>query len=1770
MRRFLSTILISVMLLQFLPMNILKAYGANPPNISGIASLRLDGTMASPAKGPLDKETDIKISGSGFVTYDSNGNAISYVSAVYIDSPSDKNKLTILSSNENTIVAKVPSTNTTGLLPSIPYTIIVVRSDGQSAAMFNGFTYVNNPSINKASLDNFIYLIKDTNGNVISRTTKSYIRMEGTYFNDIGAIQMNGETSSLVSQSGSVLISTIPQNINIDPSLSYNFMVTNIYRGNSNIFSTKISAVNQDITGLSKYTAIVGDKITIYGHGFNYLGSGFKIYIGSNLVNGNDISIVSDNEMNVIIPSPKDTTLDYQNIDIVAADGSTATLVNSLKIIPTPPKLSIDNITPNAGSMSGGTKVIIVGENLREDLIVKFGNSNAKSVQAITLPNLQENQRAIQVVTPLYSKSGPVDVTIVDPITGYTVTKQNGFFYLAVEDTMVVVDMNPNNGYENGNTDVTLWGFNFQKSDDPSTYLTNADDTEITYIKDNYIYKDPATGEQKNGIRERKLYVTFGGNKAIIKSIYNPGTGQQTLKVVSPSVTLNPPGKDMPVDVVVTVETTVKDSNASVVLQYSEQSSPGIKFTYNPLPSNPQILSISPNSGTRAGNETVIIQGFDIRPDAKVYFGDKLAIVKELTTGGDNKSVLTVISPQSSVLGYVDVKVVNKDADDKRGFYTLSKGYYYFTSPTITSIFTNFGSKYGGNLITITGTDFYVGQTVENDVYKMKFPEVRLDNISLKVLSVEDKDGNIVDGKKLTTGIKIKAIIPQTVNPYSVGWYDMTIRNYDGINGTIGGSTTLKNAFEIKDTQKSPVITSVDPSKGPTKGGTLIKISGSNFEKGSIITIDGVQANVKTVLSGNTQIEATTPKGNLGKKIVQVINPSDGGTGTLIDGFEYLLIETKPQITKVVPNYGGKGTLVYIFGSDFSKKIGDSEGAKVYINDTVLDNIYIIDETTITAMIPDMKNSGLYDIKVVNPDTATAVAPEKFHFLVPESNPIITSVYPDYGTVNGGTSILIEGQDFRKGAEVFIGGNKASNIVISPDGKTITASTPPGLPGKAYVTIVNYDGGNYTYGLHDGETGFTYVIPNSQPIINKIEPNSGSTYGGQETTIYGQDFRISKDNNGNILKDENGNPIGPEVYFGNIKAKKVVYIDYGTLKVITPPNTPGKVKVTVVNYDAGLGYLDNGYTYVQSKPQIKEVIPPKFNKSGGTYGIISGIDFAVPIYDNDKLVVPGSSVYVDGNKVLDVKVVNTTMIKFTAPSSDKVGIKELKVVNPDGGTALYKIEYVSPNSQPIINTVSPDKGSINGGTYVTLKGKDFREKIKVYFDAYEAKVVSNTNDTIIVITPAGDPDKDLDRLIDITVYNIDDGGSYTLKGTFTYISTESNPKITAITPDTGSTKGGQQVTITGDDFRQGARVFFGETEASNVIVKNYKTIIAITPKHQEGKVDVIVRNPDYANAVMTQGYTYIQTVPDSPVGFWAEFIKGNDHTIYLHWSKTNGAKYYEIYGKSQNSRDYKFIVSTDKLEYYVTDLTPDTIYNFSMRAINDLGSSDFVYVSARTDKYENNIYDNNVTGINNNTTYTTKDGALLITLGNDILKNSIDNKIDLLQNQYKNITKWVINIPSKYKNQNNSGNIRILTPGFEMKFNINNLYLTGDYDRITINKLSEKNYDEISKNIQSWQKIISDIYEIKYEKIDGNKTEEYTKFNSNIYINLKMNSNRVGNRNISYSKLMYIINDLKCYSNAPCYNTFSTENKITEMIIDTQNKTISAYISYPGRIAVIY
>jgi Matrixin/IPT/TIG domain len=117
-------------------------------------------------------------------------------------------------------------------------------------------------------------------------------------------------------------------------------------------------------------------------------------------------------------------------------------------------------------------------------------------------------------------------------------------------------------------------------------------------------------------------------------------------------------------------------------------------------------------------------------------------------------------------------------------------------------------------------------------------------------------------------------------------------------------------------------------------------------------------------------------------------------------------------------------------------------------------------------------------------------------FVITNAPPANIGVSPSAGSADGGTGVSISGQNFRTGAQVYIGGLAASNVQVVNSG-LIQAVTPANTPGATNVVVVNTDG---TWGVQT--SAFTY---NGQPpSITSVSPLGGSP--GAVITILGTEF----------------------------------------------------------------------------------------------------------------------------------------------------------------------------------------------------------------------------------------------------------------------------------------------------------------------------------------------------------------------------------------------------------------------------------------------------------------------------------------------------------------------------------------------------------------------------------------------------------------------------------------------------------------------------------------
>ncbi|MCC7071068.1 MAG: IPT/TIG domain-containing protein [Deltaproteobacteria bacterium] len=85
----------------------------------------------------------------------------------------------------------------------------------------------------------------------------------------------------------------------------------------------------------------------------------------------------------------------------------------------------------------------------------------------------------------------------------------------------------------------------------------------------------------------------------------------------------------------------------------------------------------------------------------------------------------------------------------------------------------------------------------------------------------------------------------------------------------------------------------------------------------------------------------------------------------------------------------------------------------------------------------------------------------------------------------------------------------------------------------------------------------------------------------------------------------------------------------------------------------------------------------------------------------------------------------------------------------------------------------------------------------------------------------------------------------------------SSPLIEGLAPTWGPESGGTRVEVRGEDFRPGARVRFGSTEARHVEYLRRDLLAATTPQVDPGVVDVEVENPDGETAILREAFAFV-------------------------------------------------------------------------------------------------------------------------------------------------------------------------------------------------------------------------------------------------------------------------------------------------------------------------
>ncbi|HWN10825.1 MAG TPA: IPT/TIG domain-containing protein [Pyrinomonadaceae bacterium] len=598
------------------------------------------------------------------------------------------------------------------------------------------------------------------------------------------------------------------------------------------------------------------------------------------------------------------------------------------------------------------------------------------------------------------------------------------------------------------------------------------------------------------------------------------------------------------------------------------------------------------------------------------------------------------IVPDGQPLVAAIVRVVVRDAN---GAEATSARNVIIANTEITSISPTRGPVAGNTLVNIFGKGFAPGCNV--------------------------KFGNSDGLNTLVLGsTQIQASTPSGV----AGPIDVKVKN-TGVPGA-----TLSNGFTY-DPPVGPMISSINPSRGPVTGNTAVTIAGANFDPQVNVKFGEIDG-VITQKSANQIVVNSPPALATGAVQLKVKNPT---LPAVIGTFTYdpPALPPGPMISSVTPSRGPVtgNTAVTIAGANFDPqvnvKFGDLDG--------------VITQKSATQIIvnsPPALAAGAVQLKVKNPNLPAVIGAFTYDPPALPAGPMISSVTPSRGPVTGNTPVTILGANFDPQVNVKFG--DLDGVITQKSATQIIVNSPAALATGAVQLKVK----NPTLPAVIGT--FTYDPPAPPPVgsprIDNITPPEGPATRSISVVITGANF----------VRDCN-------VRFGGVDARSVTFDNPGQLTVETPRDVPaGLVRVRVANPDQTSAARENGFNF-NGPPTITRIDPPEGPREGGISVNVLGMNFK-----------PGASVRF-GDVLGTTLQVNPdgTSISCMLPPGQR-GVVAVRVDNPapdlQRGSLEAAFTYLGPQQEMAarIFSISPKTVLLETDTMITVKGRNLGMAIR--------------------------------------------------------------------------------------------------------------------------------------------------------------------------------------------------------------------------------------------------------------------------------------------------------------------------------------------------------------------------------------------------------------------------------------------------------------------------
>ncbi len=661
-------------------------------------------------------------------------------------------------------------------------------------------------------------------------------------------------------------------------------------------------------------------------------------------------------------------------------------------------------------------------------------------------------------------------------------------------------------------------------------------------------------------------------------------------------------------------------------------------------------------------------------------------------------------------------------------------------------------------------------------------------------------------GIKALTGpvtiLAVGAINGGSPDPNDVAVGDTgTFEGYAGGQNDTQATTATGGTFDIFVTIVPPAaISGVTPTSGPVAGGASVTIAGAGFgTSGNSVSLGGTAATVTA--QSPTAITVTTPAHGAGAVSV-VVTTSDGQTATLANGYTYV---AAPTITSLAPALGNTagGTVVTVTGTNLG-------GVSSLTIDGTTVAVAANSATGFTFTTPAHVAATVAVIATTVGGAATA----SFTFADP---PTLTTVAPATGSSTGGNTVILTGSNFTStGTSVTFGATAAAVTFVSV---TQVSVTVPASTGTVDVTVTTASG------TATKTAAYTYA---PAPTLTLVAPASGPIAGGTALTLTGSNFTA-----------------GSTVAIGGSAATGVVVVDAQTITATSPAHAAGPVAVAVTAA-GGTATLAAGFSYV-GVPAAPVVTAP----ANGTT-----VTTATPVLSGTASANATVTIYLDAAQLAQTAATAGGAWSFTpgTPLSQGTHAAYATASNAGGTSAnstsnSFTVDSIAPLA-PVI--VTPANTATIGTTTPTIAGTAEANAVITLTIDGGAGVTTTAN--------AGGNWNYTTGVLTLTAHTVaatarDAAGNVSVSSGITTFTIATVPSVVSVTPNQGTTAGGNAVTIIGTNFTGATAVTFAGAATAFTVGSN-TVITATTPAGAAGAAAVRVTNAAGPSSI-DGSFTYV-------------------------------------------------------------------------------------------------------------------------------------------------------------------------------------------------------------------------------------------------------------------------------------------------------------------------